>query len=180
MMEVKIPFYNILNMFLTGLVFIAAFLFVLPDCRMSKEIVEFGKLIISLPEVISTVLFFAVAYEIGLVFNRMGSVILEKPLKGMKCIPMETNYVLFNKTKEKYPIMNVLSREYALSRTGMVLFFSLLVMALCAAKWVEAVAFAAVIVVFFFSCKKHSDKISELILSELEKDDEKSQNEVTV
>lgn len=180
MMEVKIPFYNILNMFLTGLVFIAAFLFILPDCWMSEEIVEFGKLIISLPEVISTVLFFAVAYEIGLVFNRMGSVILEKPLKGMKCIPMETNYVLFNKTKEKYPIMNVLSREYALSRTGMVLFFSLLVMTLCAAKWVEAFAFAAVIVVFFFSCKKHSDKISELILSELEKDDEKSQNEVEV
>ena len=73
-MEVKIPFYNILNMLLTGLVFIAAFLFILPDCQMSGEVVEFGKLIISLPDVISTVLFFAVAYEIGLVINRVGSV----------------------------------------------------------------------------------------------------------
>ena len=180
-MEVKIPFYNILNMLLTGLVFIAAFLFILPDCQMSGEVVEFGKLIISLPDVISTVLFFAVAYEIGLVINRVGSVALERALKGMKCIPADMDYVLFNKTKEKYPIMNVLSREYALSRTGMVLFFVLLVMALCAAKFVEALIFAAIVVVFFFSCKKHSDKISELILSELTTDDEKeSQNEVTV
>ena len=54
-------------------------------------------------------------------------------------------------------------------------------MALCAAKFVEALIFAAIVVVFFFSCKKHSDKISELILSELTTDDEKeSQNEVTV
>ena len=180
-MEVKIPFYNILNMLLTGLVFIAAFLFILPDCQMSGEVVEFGNLIISLPDVISTGLFFAVPYEIGLVIDRVGSVALERALKGMKCIPADMDYVLFNKTKEKYPIMNVLSREYALSRTGMVLFFGLLVMALCAAKFVEALIFAAIVVVFFFSCKKHSDKISELILSELTTDDEKeSQNEVTV
>ena len=146
-----------------------------------KRVLGFGKLIISLPDVISTVLFFAVAYEIGLVINRVGSVALERALKGMKCIPADMDYVLFNKTKEKYPIMNVLSREYALSRTGMVLFFGLLVMALCAAKFVEALIFAAIVVVFFFSCKKHSDKISELILSELTTDDEKeSQNEVTV
>ena len=179
-MEVKIPFYNILNMFLTGLVFIAAFLFILPDCQISEDIIEFGKRIISLPDAIGTVLFFAIAYEIGLVINRVGSVVLERALKGMKCIPMETSYVLFNKTKEKYPIMNVLSREYALSRTGMVLFFSLTVIALCTAKFVEAFVFAGIVIVFFFSCKKHSDKISELILSELEKDDEKSQNEVEV
>ena len=104
-----------------------------------------------------------------------------KDLYGKNHVVLMTDYVLFNKTKEKYPIMNVLSREYALSRTGMVLFFGLLVMALCAAKFVEALIFAAIVVVFFFSCKKHSDKISELILSELTTDDEKeSQNEVTV
>lgn len=84
-------------------------------------------------------------------------------LKRTKLIPFNDNYTLFNQKKKEYPIMNTLSREYALSRTGVVLFLSLLILS-AVEKKCSLVAICAVITgIYFLSCRKHAGKIVELM-----------------
>jgi len=164
-MEIKIPLYNILNMFLTGLVFIGGILIIFPEYALTVLNNEVIKSLGTGPEIVITVSVFATAYEIGLIINRAGSVFVEKPLKLLKLIPFNDNYTLFNNRKKQYPIMSVLSREYALSRTGITLFFILFVLAFVAHKWPIVIACAAITFIYYLSCRKHSAKIMELMES---------------
>ena len=162
-MEIKIPFYNILNMFLTGLVFIGGCVLIFPEFVLGVLSNEVIKNLGAGPEIIVTVCAFAAAYEIGLIINRAGSVIVENFLKWRKWIPFNDDYVLFNKKKKEYPIMSTLSREYALSRTGIALFLALLILACIACEWTIAIASAVIMTVYYLSCRKHSSKIVELM-----------------
>ena len=162
-MEVKIPFYNILNMFLTGLVFIGGCVVIFPEYALNVLNHEIIKNLGTGPEIIVTVCAFATAYEIGLIINRAGSVIVEDFLKWRKWIPFNDDYVLFNETKKQYPIMSTLSREYALSRTGIVLFLLLLILAVIDGRWKIGITCALIVVVYYLSCKKHATKIVELM-----------------
>src|SRR5699024_5495807 len=110
-----------------------------------------------------TVCIFAAAYEVGLIINRIGSVMLEPFLKFTKLIPFNDNYTLFNQKKKEYPIMSTLSREYALSRTGIVLFLSLLILSVFLSKWSLVIIWAVITGIYFFSCRKHAGKIVELM-----------------
>lgn len=162
-MEVKVPFYNILNMFLTGLVFIGGCLIIFPDTAVAIFNSDIIKSLGAGPEIVITVCTFAVAYEVGLIINRTGSVILEPLLKRAKLIPFNNNYTLFNQKKKEYPIMSTLSREYALSRTGIALFLSLLILSVAKEKC-SLVAICAVITgIYFLSCRKHAGKIVQLM-----------------
>lgn len=162
-MEVKIPFYNILNMFLTGLVFFGGCTMVFPDLAVSiltsDVIVNIG----TGPEIVFTVCVFAAAYEVGLIINRIGSVIIEPALKTIKAIPFNDDYIKFNVKKREYPIMSTLSREFALSRTGIALFGILALIALYAGKKLFLWVFAATAIVYFLSCRKHAKKIVVLM-----------------
>ena len=162
-MEIKIPFYNILNMFLTGLVFFGGCAVVFPMDTLNLLKNEIITSIGTGPEIVFTVCAFAAAYEIGLIINRIGSVIIEPVLKKVKLIPFDNDYVKYNKKKKEYPIMDILSREFALSRTGIALFVILSVLAVCAHAWIWSIVFALVGIVYFFSCKKHAQKIVNLI-----------------
>lgn len=162
-MEIKIPFYNILNMFLTGLVFIGGCVLIFPEYVLGVLNNEIIKNLGAGPEIIVTVCAFATAYEIGLIINRAGSVVIEDFLKWTKLIPFNDNYVLFNEKKKEYPIMSTLSREYALSRTGIALFLALLILASIAHEWPIAIACAVIAIVYYLSCRKHSSKIVELM-----------------
>ncbi len=162
-MEIKIPFYNILNMFLTGLVFIGGCVIIFPDTATAVLNSEIIKNLGTGPEIVITVCAFAIAYEVGLIINRAGSVILEEILKRFKLIPFIDNYTLFNQKKKEYPIMSTLSREYALSRTGIVLFFALLVLSFVGSKWIMAIICGIITTIYFFSCKKHASKIVKLM-----------------
>ena len=162
-MEIKIPFYNILNMFLTGLVFIGGCVIIFPEYVLSVLNTEVIKNLGAGPEIIITVCSFATAYEIGLIINRIGSVIIEDFLKWRKWIQFNDDYALFNEKKKQYPIMGTLSREYALSRTGIALFLVLFILASIAHKWPIAIACAVVAIVYYLSCRKHSSKIVELM-----------------
>lgn len=165
-MEIKIPFYNILNMFLTGLVFIGGCVMIFPDTAVAVLNNDIIKNLGAGPEIVVTICAFAIAYEFGLIINRMGSIILEPFLKWTKLIPFDDDYVKFNNKKKEYPIMSTLSREYALSRTGTVLFLILLVLSLFTSNWVLAIVFACITVVYYLSCRKHSTKIVKLMQSE--------------
>ena len=162
-MEIKIPLYNILNMFLTGLVFISGCVIIFPETAVAVLNSEFIKSMGTGPEIVVTVCTFAIAYEVGLIINRTGSVILEEFLKGTKLIPFNDDYVLFNQKKKEYPIMSTLSREYALSRTGIVLFLLLLILSVFGRKCFLAVICAVITGMYFLSCKKHAGKIVELM-----------------
>lgn len=165
-MEIKIPFYNILNMFLTGLVFLGGCVIIFPKYTLTVLNNEIIKNLGTGPEIIIAVCAFAAAYEVGLIINRAGSVIIEPPLKYRKLIPFNDNYVLFNEKKKQYPIMDTLSREYALSRTGIALFLALLTLASIAREWTIAIACAVITIVYYLSCRKHSSKIVELMEDE--------------
>ncbi|MEG2453201.1 MAG: hypothetical protein RSA77_10000 [Clostridium sp.] len=162
-MEIKVPFYNILNMFLTGLVFIGGCVIIYPDCTLMIFNNEIVKSLGTGPEVVITVCVFAVAYEMGLVINRAGSVIMEPLLKWAKLIPFNDNYLLFNEKKKQYPIMSTLSREYALSRTGIMLFLTLFVLSIIASRQLLAIACIVIALVYYFSCRKHAAKIVALM-----------------
>lgn len=95
-MEIKVPFYNILNMFLTGLVFIGGCLVIFPDTAVALFNSDIIENLGAGPEIVVTVCTFAVAYEVGLIINRTGSVVLEPLLKRTKLIPFN-DMILKNK-----------------------------------------------------------------------------------
>ncbi len=164
-MEIKIPLYNLLNMFLTGLVFLGGILIIFPEYALAVLNNEVIKSLGTGPEIVITVSVFATAYETGQIINRIGSVSAEKFLKWLKLIPFNDDYALFNSKKKQYAVMSVLSREYALSRTGIALFFILLIFAIIAHKWPIVIACAVITFIYFLSCRKHSAKIVELMES---------------
>ena len=108
---------------------------------------------------------FATAYELGLIINRFGSVIIEDVFKRLKLIPFNNDYALFNDAKKTYPIMSTLSREYALSRTGIALFLTLLTLSLLAGRWSVGISCFVITIIYYLSCRKHADKIVKLMNS---------------
>lgn len=162
-MEIKIPFYNILNMFLTGLVFMGVSIIIFPNYAIS--LLENG-IILKIgagPEIIITICIFSVAYEIGLIINRIGSIIIEPILKATKIIPFDDDYVKYNIAKKKYSIMSTLSREYALSRTGIALFLLLAMLTQFGRTKFLIIPFFFVVFIYTLSCRKHSQKIVSLM-----------------
>lgn len=164
-MEIKIPLYDLLNKFLTGLVFIGGSVVVYPARALSILNSEIVKNLGTGPEIVVTVAVFATTYELGLTINRFGSVIIEDVFKRLKLIQFNNDYTLFNEAKKKYPIMSTLSREYALSRTGIALFLSLVVLSFLAGRWSVGISCFVIMIIYFLSCRKHADKIVKLMNS---------------
>jgi len=162
-MEIKLPLYNILNMFLTGLVFIGGCVLLFPQYIVDLFNNEIIKGLSAGPEIVITVCIFAIAYETGLIINRIGSTIIEPVFKKTKLIPFNDNYSLFNEKKKQYPIMSTLSREYALSRTGIVLFLLLAVLALFSSTKLLSIPLLIIAIIFYVSCRKHAGKIVKLM-----------------
>lgn len=162
-MEVRIPFYNILNMFLTGLLFLSGCVIILPETAVTMFDSDIVKILRNSPEIIVVVFVFAISYEVGLVINRVGSVVLAPVLKRARLIPFNGNYVLFNQRRKEYPIMETLSRECALSRTRIVLFLFLFLLSLIVSEWGWAGICISMAVIYYCSCRKHSAKIVELM-----------------
>ncbi len=105
------------------------------------------------------------AYESGLIIHRFGSVVIEDLFKVLKLIPFNNDYTLFNDAKKKYPIMSTLSREYALSRTGIALFLSLMVLGFLAKRWSVGILCLVIMAIYYLSCRKHAAKIVNLMNS---------------
>ena len=162
-MEVKIPFYNLVNMFFAGLVFMGGCAVIYPNYVVSILTSGVISSIGAEPEIVITVCAFAVAYEVGLIINRIGSVLVEPALKKIKAIPFNDDYVKFNEKKKEYPILNTLSREFAVSRTGIALFVILMILALCDMNKAFSGIFAVTVLIYFLSCRKHAKKIVELM-----------------
>ena len=163
-MDVKIPLYNILNMFLTGFVFLAGIITLYPVTLIEVVTGEVFIKLSTVPEIVLLLLcLIASSYEIGLILNRAGSVIIELVLIKTKFLRFSENYSLYAEASKKTPMLNTISREYALSRTSIVEFLVLAIWSTCIGKWLLSVCYLAVAIVFLFSCKKHSTKIATIV-----------------
>lgn len=163
-MDVKIPLYNILNMFLTGFVFLAGIITLYPVTLIEVVTGEVFIKLSTVPEIVLLLLcLIASSYEIGLILNRAGSVIIEPVLIKTKFLRFSENYSLYAEASKKTPMLNTISREYALSRTSIVEFLVLAIWSTCIGKWLLSVCYLAVAIVLLFSCKKHSAKIATVV-----------------
>lgn len=160
-MEVKVPFYNIVNMFLIGLVFTGFCIILFFDqwYQFISTIVIDG---IGF-ETLITVSAFAVTYEIGLIINRIGSVVTEEIFIKANLIPFDPDYKKFNDRKRQYPIMETLSQEYASSRSSFTMFMLLAIISLIKQKWLFMIFFLISALLFFLSARKHAAKIVSLM-----------------
>lgn len=162
LMNFKIPFYDIVNFFLTGLVAVCGLIILVPGVPSSITNNAVISKMCDMPgdfELIISVFVFACSYEVGLVVNRIGSTVVEPILKKLKLIPFDDNYKLYNERKKEFPIMDVLSREYAVSRTGATLFFLLAFLALLGPFKAISILFLLITALFIISCRKHAAKI---------------------
>lgn len=159
----KIPFYNIVNMLLTGFIFVGCCMFIYFDIFINALASVIFPEIGIVSETIITISFFAIIYEVGYIINRVGSIITEPILKKTKAIPFNSDYKKFNDCKEHYPILNTLSREYALSRTSLTLFLIIATLALLQKQWMLALVFLLISLLFGFSCRKHATKVVDIM-----------------
>lgn len=162
-METKVPFYNVLNMLLIGLILIVGVCLAFPDLAINLIANDVVVGLSAGGNVILTAFVFAVAYEVGYLINRLGSVVLEELLKKTKLIPYNDDYRKYNEVKKEYPAMDILSREYASSRTNIMLFLIIMLVEAFAKKFILALIAFACVTLFFFSCRKHAKRITTLM-----------------
>lgn len=162
-MEIKIPLYNVLNMLLIGFVFTGGVIFLFFDAVidfMNQYATVFKETGFEAVIIFCAV---AIAYEVGLILNRIGSVLIEPILIKTKLITFSKDYKKFNIVKKANPIVEILSREYAVARSSIVLFLLLFIMSLIKLKYLVASIFLVIMVIFLLSAIKHSKKIVQLM-----------------
>lgn len=163
----KIPFYNLLNMLLVGIVTIIGTIPISPyifgvNWRMIQAVIN--------NDAITTSLFFALAYMIGLVVNRISSILIENILKTEKdvkerCLisrilcfrwrPYES-YVTAEKMDKS---LKIRTREYALSRNMLAAFLVLTVIATIYNNITLTITYMGISLLFYLSLRKHVSKI---------------------
>ncbi|MBE5922734.1 MAG: hypothetical protein E7269_08280 [Lachnospiraceae bacterium] len=165
-MDIKIPFYNVLNMFLTGFVFIGCLLVTYSEGVIAFIKSEMFSKLTTISELLLFLIVCAVSYEVGLILNRFSSVVVEPILKKTRLIPFDERYSRFVEKSRKYPIMHTLSREYALSRTGVGEFMILAVISVMKSNVAFALLLLGISVIYLLSCRKHAAKIVKLMQNE--------------
>ena len=160
-MDIKISTYDFFNKFILGLVFVGVAILAFFDVNSPffgtlQEIKENGIVV-----TILSVSALAIVYEVGIIINRFGS-LLEELLRKCHWIYFDNDYKKFNDKKKEYPILKVLSREYALSRNSIVLFFLISIVVFIRFAWYGLIPFA-IMILFYISCRKYSKKIVKLM-----------------
>ena len=160
-MEIKISTYDFFNKFILGLVFTGVVIFAYrQDLTAAIEVFQAIKentIVIT----VFSISALAIVYEIGIIINRLGS-ILEDLLRKTHIIPFIDDYKRFNEKKKEFPIMNVLSREYALSRNSVVLFLLISILTFIRFGWFGLIPLA-IMLMFYYSCWKYAKKIVDLV-----------------
>ncbi len=164
-MNTAIPYYEIVNRFLLGLVFVAVIVIFHIHEIMNLLSTEAVQTLIN-PigvETITTVCSFAIIYEIGYIINRISSVATEEILIFIRFWPCRSNYVSYNKAKKHYDILSVLSREYNICRGQITLFFILMsyFATQCCLSYV--LFCCSFIIIFVLSGRKCSEHINKLV-----------------
>ena len=160
-MEIKISTYDFFNKFILGLVFIGSLILLFSD-KINLSIEDYqnikeNKIILT----VFCVAVLAIVYEMGIIINRMGS-LLEDFLIICHLIRFDKDYKKLNDKRKDYPILTILSREYALSRNSIVLFLLISIITFVNYGWYGFIPFV-IMLVFYYSCRKYAKKIVDLM-----------------
>lgn len=134
-MKTKVPFYNIVNIFLPGLVLLGSSVLLFFDevKTLVQSITSLGSTGL---EILVTVSLFAIAYEVGYIIFRLGSAAIEPLLKKMFGWVEYSDFIAAGKTSEKaHDKLEMLSREYGYARTQITLFIALAVLTGVRTQW---------------------------------------------
>lgn len=162
-MKEKLSLYEYLNFVLIGLIFTGCCVLVFRDDELIKTVFKEIRVLSLGIEVVITFILFGLIYEIGFIINRIGSIVIEPAFKKLKIIYFNNDYKLFNERKKEYPIMGILSREFALARTQISMFFILVIISLLNKQFIIAILFFLFVILFTLSMRKHSKKIVDLM-----------------
>ena len=160
-MNVNISTYDFLNKFSLGLVFIGvSFLSYINNIAGLVRYMEFLNSNAVLTTIISFIVL-ALIYEVGIIINRLGS-LLECFLRFTHMIPFDNDYKKFNVCKKDYKILEILSREYALSRNSIVLFLLITIIIFHRFAWYGLFPLG-IMFLFYISCYRYARKICDLM-----------------
>lgn len=160
-MEIKIPFYNIVNIFLPGLVLIGSCVLLFLD-EVKTLVVKITDIGSAGLEVLVTVSLFAISYEVGYIIFLLGSVAIEPILK--KLFGWTEDFIKAGKTSDKaHDKLEMLSREYGFARTQIVLFVTLAVLTGIRTQWWLMEISIAVIVLFVLAARSHMKRIQKVV-----------------
>ena len=156
--DFKLPLYNLLNMLLIGVVFVAACV-----CMFPKDFASVVGYIKTLyfNESVATLIFIFVAYEIGLIINRIGSMIeslLKRDIAFFLKIPWR-DYSQYVKAEINDSFIRTLNREYGLSRSNLAMFLILTLISYFVENFILGTVFLGLAFLFYFSIRKHAGKI---------------------
>ena len=162
-METKVPFYNIVNVLLPGLVLIGSciLLFFGEIRNYAKAVADLGSAGL---EVLVTVSLFAVAYEVGYITFRFGAIFIEPLLKRLFGWTNYNDFIAAEKTSNTAnDKLDMLSREYSYARTQISLFITIAVLtAISKHCWLSIFSILCVIL-FICSAGRHMKKIQTAV-----------------
>ncbi|MDR0696328.1 MAG: hypothetical protein LBF68_02115 [Christensenellaceae bacterium] len=162
-MEAKVPFYNIVNIFLPGLVLIGSCVLLFLDevKTLVDKVTNIGSAGL---EVLITVSLFAIAYEVGYIMFRLGSAIVEPILKKTFGWADYNDFIKAGKSSDKaHDKLETLSREYAFARTQVMLFIALAVLTGIRMQWWFMGICVAVAVLFVCTARGHMKRTQKAV-----------------
>lgn len=164
-METKIPFYNVTNIFLLGILVISSIIYVY-NTDIWAFILYYNRRGPHISTFVQSLLFLfslGIIYEVGLIVNRISSIVFEFLLKKINLIPrFDKSYYIFNQAKKEYPMLSTLSREYAVSRGHVCVWTLLAIFFMIHQRWILCLSSVILAFLFFCSMRKFSLKIETI------------------
>lgn len=158
-MKEKIPFYNIVNMFFVGCVFV---IFTIPFFIGAIDldaIKKYSEIMSNWTGIIS-VAAIAAMFEIGFIINRLGTIIIEPLYVVLKIWPREKYDVKVSEISQSNAKFQSMITELNLMRSHIMICLIILIAALFLGKFLYALSMFALICIFSFGGRKHNTKIN--------------------
>lgn len=166
-MDIKVPFYSIINILMPGLVLTGSIIFLFLD-----EVADLILRIASLEniglEILLTVVALAIAYEVGYIIFRLGASVIEPILKKVFGWVSYDKFVAAKKSGATS--LDMLSREYSYARTHIVLFIAMSILTGLREHWIIMGLCIACVILFVITARNHINKIIttvEIYLSQI-------------
>lgn len=154
-MELKVPFYNVVNILLPGLAFIGICAFLFLD-KIKVFVLAITTLGSAGLEMLLTVAFLAITYEVGYIIFRLGDVMIEPVLKKMFGWAEYKDFVAAQKAGAKS--LEIFSREYGYARTQITLFIALAIVFGLEAQWGFLTVCVLCVMLFVLTARSHIKK----------------------
>ncbi len=162
-MKDKIPFYEIVNKFFIGAVFVLLYIAVSIDrlpliCFYN----QYSGILKDWNIIISVVLLIAM-YEIGFIINRSSSVIIAPILRITRIWPTEEYTIDISDIKKQNDTFNSMITELVAIRSHILMYIVLAIISLLYCKYYYSLVFLLFVVLFTISGRKHNKRIRKIL-----------------